>query len=126
MHDENIKKVCINNNCFKVEIADNQEKWSKGLMERENLDKDRGMLFVFDQEAVHSFWMKNTLIALDIIWINKDKEIIYIEENALPCKTENCQSYGPNQNSKYVLEINAGLAEKLKINPVDKLVIKNI
>ena len=57
-----------------------------GLMFRENMDSDRGMLFIFEKEGEYPFWMKNTLIPLDIIWINKDKEVVFISENAQPCE----------------------------------------
>ena len=115
------KKVCINDNCFEVEIADTPEKSSKGLMNRENLPEKSGMLFVYDKEAIHSFWVKNTLIPLDIIWVNENKEIIYIEKNAQPCKADPCLKYSPDQKSKYVLEINGGLSEKLNINVGQKI-----
>jgi uncharacterized membrane protein (UPF0127 family) len=123
MPNKKIKKVCINDNCFKVEIADSQREWSKGLMNRKSLPEDSGMLFIFDKEGLHSFWMKNTLIPLDIIWINGNKEIIYIEKEAQPCKAEKCQNYSSGQKSRYVLEINGGLADKLKIRAGDKLLM---
>jgi uncharacterized membrane protein (UPF0127 family) len=107
--------VCFDNDCFNVEVADTPELWSKGLMFRENLEKDQGMLFVFPKESVHSFWMKNTLISLDIIWINDDFKIVYISKNNQPCVEDPCQIINPDLKAKYVLEINAGLAEELKL-----------
>jgi uncharacterized protein len=123
MENKELKKVCINENCFKVETANTPEERSRGLMNKESLAESSGMLFVFDEEGIYSFWMKNTLIPLDIVWINKNKEIIYIEKNAQPCKTESCQNYGPAQRCKYVLEINGGLTDKLNIKAGDKLTI---
>lgn len=114
-------KVCADNYCFLVEIADNPEERSRGLMNRENLDPDKGMLFVFEGESKHSFWMKNTLIPLDIIWINKNKEVVYIEKNVQPCKNDPCPVYGPDKEAKYVLEINAGQADQATIQINDKL-----
>ena len=114
-------KVCINNKCFIVEIADTLEQRTKGLMNRQSLAQDKGMLFVFDQEANHSFWMKNTLIPLDIIWINKDKQVVDIEENIQPCKTDPCQRYNPDQKANYVLELNAGQSDQAQIKIGDKV-----
>ncbi|MBS3151151.1 DUF192 domain-containing protein [Candidatus Woesearchaeota archaeon] len=104
-------KVCISNNCFRVEIADNPVERAGGLMFRKELEENSGMLFIFDSSGEHSFWMKNTLIPLDIIWIDENKEIVYIYENAQPCN-QVCNSVTPNKEAKYVLEINSGLVEK--------------
>ena len=111
----------MNNNCFNVELAETKEQQAQGLMGRKDLAQDSGIFFVYKEEGIYSFWMKDTLIPLDIIWINKNKEIIHIEKNAQPCKTEPCLRYGPEQKSKYVLEINAGLTEKLNINIGQKI-----
>lgn len=110
-----INKVCINNNCFYVELAKTQEEITDGLMYREVLDEDRGMLFIFDEEKEHSFWMKNTLIPLDIIWINKDKEVVDIKKNVQPCVQEKCEIFKPSNKAKYVLELNAGQSDKTNI-----------
>jgi len=108
-------QVCFEESCFEVEIADTTEKQQAGLMNRENLERNQGMLFIFDIEDKHKFWMKNTLIPLDMIWIDKNNKIIFIQKNAQPCKTEQCESFGPDENAKYVLEINGGLAEEMGI-----------
>ncbi|MDP2909631.1 MAG: DUF192 domain-containing protein, partial [bacterium] len=81
----------------------------------ESLEEDAGMLFVFDKEDFYSFWMKNTLMPLDMIWINENNKIVYIQKNARPCETEKCQNYATPEKAKYVLEINAGLADKYGI-----------
>ena len=107
------KKVCIAEKCFKVEIADTLEKRAQGLMNRESIDKSKGMLFVFEKEDFYSFWMKNTLIPLDIIWIDKNKEAVHIERNVPPCKTEKCPSYKPRQKAMYVLEVNPNSGIKI-------------
>lgn len=107
--------VCIKNNCFSVEIADDPSEREIGLMERDSLDEESGMLFVFEQEGVYKFWMKNTLIPLDMIWIDGNNKIVFIKENAEPCKTDMCETFGPNGKAKCVLEINGGLAEKMKL-----------
>jgi uncharacterized protein len=107
------KKVCFGNNCFLVEVAKTQQELSRGLMFRGSLKEDAGMLFVFQEEGEYGFWMKNTLIPLDIIWINEKKEVVYISKNTLPCKEEICPSVGPGREAKYVLELNGGMAEKI-------------
>ncbi len=92
-------------------------------MYRQSLPKDAGMLFVFDKEGEYPFWMKNTLIPLDIIWLDKDKKVIYINENTQPCKTVNCESYGTDKNSKYVLELNAGIAKEIGLKVGDLITV---
>lgn len=119
-------KVCFNENCFNVELAKTKEETSKGLMNREFLDKDSGMLFIFPTESIHSFWMKNTLIPLDIIWISKDLEVLDIKENFQPCTKDSCETYSPNEKSLYVLELNAGTVNKTKLKKQDKLVFSLI
>ncbi|MBI2508329.1 DUF192 domain-containing protein [Candidatus Woesearchaeota archaeon] len=113
------QKITINDKSFNIEIADNPAERAKGLMFRKDLDKDSGMLFIFPNSEKHSFWMKNTFIPLDIIWIDENFKIVYIYENAQPCR-ESCNSITPNKDAKYVLEINAGLADKYKFEIGDK------
>lgn len=114
-------KVCFNTNCFDIEIAKTNTQRQEGLMNRESLDKNGGMLFVFDEEGMHSFWMKNTLITLDMIWINQNNEVVFIAENAEPCRTENCPHISPDRKAMYVLEINGGLAKELNVNVGDRV-----
>ncbi len=97
-----------------VEVADTPAAWAKGLMFRNSLAQDSGMLFMFPYESAQSFWMKNTLIPLDIIFISKDKQIIDIKENFQPCPSEQfiCPSYTSTAPSMYVLEVNAGFVKK--------------
>ena len=118
-------EVCFEENCFLVEIALTQEEKAKGLMFREFLNEDKGMLFVYDEEKVYNFWMKNTLIPLDIIWINSNKEVVYIKHEAQPCNGL-CESISPGKNALFVLEINAGITEKLNIIIGDKIKFYNI
>jgi len=103
-------RVCFDKQCFKVEIAETQEQLTKGLMNRQSLDPDKGMLFIFEIEHEHSFWMKDTLIPLDIIWINTNMQVVHIERNVQPCDEE-CETMVPEQKAKYVLEINPGILD---------------
>ena len=111
-------KICINNDCYAVEIADTAEKRSTGLMNREILDSGKGMWFVFPEERGHSIWMKNTLIPLDVIWVGSDYRINHIE-SLEPCTSEPCPSYVAE--GKYVLEINKGLASSYNIGDYVKI-----
>ena len=110
-----ISKVCFNENCFNVEIADTPEKYGQGLMNREHLNPNSGMLFLFDTESKYYFWMKNTLISLDIIWLDKNKKVVFIKHSAESCKADPCETFGPNEKAKYVLEINSGLAKEIEL-----------
>jgi hypothetical protein len=112
-------KICFKNNCFEVELAITDEEQMLGLMFRKSLDQNRGMLFVFREEGMHSFWMKNTFIPLDIIWINKQTEIIFISENTQPCHQDTCPSIAPDKKAKYVLEINGGISKEIGLKVGD-------
>ena len=97
---------------YHVEIAKTNEEQTKGLMHRLNLKKNGGMLFLFDNEKKASFWMKDTLIALDIIFINKNGSINKIHNNTRPKSLKRIKSKG---EVLAVLEINAGEAKKNNI-----------
>ena len=112
-------QVCFENNCFNVEVAETDSEKAQGLMFRESLDKNSGMLFTYEQPIKTSFWMKNTLIPLDIIWINNNT-VVYINENTQPCK-ETCSSITPNITADTILEINAGLIKEYNIKLGDKV-----
>ena len=105
-----------------VEIADDSDEIEKGLMFREKLNEGDGMLFVFDDESYRTFWMKNTLIALDMIFIGDKNEIVDIK-NAVPCKAEPCALYKSAKPAKYVLEVNENFAIKNNINIGDKIIL---
>lgn len=92
-----------------IEIADDEYQTQTGLMYRESMLDNQGMLFVFDEESYHSFYMKNTKIALDIIYIGADKKIVSFQKNAQPMDETSLPSDAP---AKYVLEINAGLSDR--------------
>lgn len=125
---QNKDSVCFKNSCFNVDLAVTSEEHSKGLMFRNSLELDQGMLFIFESEDMHSFWMKNTLIPLDIIWINSKMEVVHVSKDVQPCTTVQCSAINPKVPSKYVLEINAGLSDKLNmtINDTIKLNINTI
>jgi len=86
----------------------------RGLMFRTSLAPDRGMLFVHPKPGNYTYWMYQTLILLDIIWLDSNRRIVEMVENAQPCKTpaSKCEQYGGKEVSAYVLEIGGGMAKK--------------
>ena len=80
-----------------AELAVTDAQRARGLMNRERILPDQGMLFVFEEEAAHSFWMKNTLVSLDMLWLDRDRRIIHIERDVPPCTSDPCPSYGPGK-----------------------------
>jgi uncharacterized membrane protein (UPF0127 family) len=118
---ENPKKICFNKDtCVSLEIADNDSSRERGLMFRKSLPESTGMLFIFPEEGVFSFWMKNTLIGLDMVWLDKDLKVVYIKPFAPPCESYDCPSYEPKVTAKYVLEVNAGFTGLNRIRVNDK------
>lgn len=104
-----------------AELAITDAERARGLMFREKIAADQGMLFCFVEEDIHSFWMKNTLIYLDMIWLDRDRRIVHIERNVPPCKEDPCPSYAPSRPGNYVLELGAGGADLYKLKLFDRL-----
>lgn len=102
-----------------VSIADTDEERSKGLSGVDALEVNEGKLFIFDEEARYGFWMKDMLIAIDIVWIDNSGEVVHIEENVLP------ESYPTIYSSplpaRFVLEVNAFFAATFNVNVGDKV-----
>ncbi len=105
-----------------AEIANSPEKWQRGLMSREKLSEYGGMLFIFPDEQPRSFWMKNTLIPLDIIFVASNFTIVDIRASFQPCKSDPCESYR-SVPAKYVIEVNGGFIERNNIEVADKMAI---
>ena len=96
-----------------VEIAADDPTREQGLMFRDQLAADRGMIFIFPQNGVYPFWMKNTIIPLDMIWIDDQHRVNFVASEVPPCKADPCGNYGSTtQPSRYVLETAAGVAKK--------------
>lgn len=106
---------------FSVELATTGEAQALGLMFREELPDDRGMLFIFPVEAMRSFWMKNTRIPLDIFYFDRELRLVSVAENARPCRTPRCPGYPSAGPAMYVLELNAGKAAELGVQKGDRL-----
>jgi uncharacterized membrane protein (UPF0127 family) len=108
---------------FSVEIADTSQKQGLGLMFRDYMSEDHGMLFIFPNEAPRSFWMKNTRIPLDIMYFDKNLEMVSVSANTPPCRVSRCPSYPSTGPAMYVLELNAGMAAKLGVGPGARLTL---
>jgi len=108
---------------FTVEIADTLEKQSLGLMFRDEMPDDHGMIFVYDRDGPRSFWMKNTRIPLDILYFDANLALVSLSENTLPCRTQSCPAYPSERPAQYVLELNAGKAAELGLVKGDTLIL---
>jgi uncharacterized membrane protein (UPF0127 family) len=103
---------------FEIEIADNDYEVQTGLMHRKSMENERARLFIFPDNRMLSFYMKNTYISLDIIYIDNNKHIVSIQENSNPMDETPLHSQFPAQ---YVLEINAGLSKELNLKVGDSI-----
>ncbi|ACU93586.1 Uncharacterized ACR, COG1430 [Capnocytophaga ochracea] len=106
---------------IEVEFAKNDEERALGLMYRSSMDEHQGMWFIFPEEAPRSFYMRNTEIPLDIIYLDKDKKVVSIAKNARPYDETSLPSEKP---AMYVLEINGGLSDKWGIEKGDRMEVK--
>ena len=97
---------------IEAEVADTDSKRALGLMFRESLSPDRGMLFIFPRPAVHPFWMKNCRFPIDILWLGADKNIVRIIERVPPCPDDPCPVYDPRVEALYAIEVVAGFAQR--------------
>lgn len=93
-----------------VAVADTMQERSTGLMNIRHLDENKGMLFIFEEDTAVKFWMKNTFLALDMIFIDENNTIMHIEHDVPPCVEDPCPKYGPDDPYRYVVEANAGYA----------------
>ncbi len=109
---------------FTIEVADSFAERERGLMFRDSLEKDNGMLFIHDTEEPQAYWMKNTKIPLDILYFNKDRKLVSAQERVPPCSAgDRCPPYASEGAALYVLELNAGSVELLKIKAGDEMKI---
>src|SRR5690606_15193566 len=103
---------------IEIEIADTPYEWETGLMYRESMEDNQGMLFIYPNTAPRSFYMKNTYIPLDIIFMSNDTTVVSIKENAVPRDETSIPSNAP---ARFILEINGGNAEDWNIEVGDKM-----
>ncbi|OGX38475.1 MAG: hypothetical protein A3G91_04245 [Omnitrophica WOR_2 bacterium RIFCSPLOWO2_12_FULL_50_9] len=119
-----VNQVCFQGQCIAVEVVQKEEELRRGLQFRSFLESDAGMLFIFAANWKHSFWMKDTLIPLDIIWMDYARRVVHIERSVPPCPGEPCPTYTPLYDALYVLEINAGQARALGLRIGDQAEFK--
>ena len=119
-------RVQIADATYTVEIADDPDEQRQGLMFRDTMPRDHGMLFIFDQERQRSFWMKNTRIPLDIIYFDAERRLVSVAENARPCRTRRCPGYPSEGPAQYVLELNAGEADRLGLERGDPFQLRGL
>ncbi|WP_376693980.1 DUF192 domain-containing protein [Wenzhouxiangella sp. EGI_FJ10409] len=120
--------VVVEGERFSVEIADDDATRAQGLMFRDEMADDHGMLFIFPNERPRSFWMRNTRIPLDIIYLDRDLEVVSISAETPPCRSRSgrCPSYPSEGPAQYVLEINGGRAAELGLAPGDRIEVGNV
>lgn len=111
---------------FSVELATTPEAQAHGLMDRTSMSATHGMLFVFPDSVPRTFWMKDTLIPLDILFYDADRRLITIQADAQPCKADPCSVYASSGPARYVLELNAGTAARLGLRKGDVMTFRNV
>ena len=113
--------VELNGRRFQVEVAGDPATRTRGLMFRDALGEDRGMLFVFERDEPLAFWMKNTRIPLDILYFDAQRRLVSVAAGVPPCTTPQCPSYPSAGPARYTLELNAGTARALGVKRGDEL-----
>ena len=116
--------VFVGSISFSVTVADSLEERRQGLSGTDPLPEFVGKLFIFDTDAAHGMWMKDMNYALDILWFDRERNLIHIEENVTPeTYTRNRTIFKPNRPARYVLEISAGTVNALNITTADMLTL---
>lgn len=116
---QTLTNVEIGGETIQVETADTPQARERGLSGRSALLENQGMLFVFSEDGIHSFWMKDMNFPIDILWISASREIVYIKENASP--DDYPATYAPDKEARYVLEVAAGFVEKYGVRIGDRI-----
>ena len=116
---DNIKYVKLAGQNIKVDLVLTPIERERGLSGRLGLDDNEGMLFIFSRSDKYNFWMKDMNFPLDIIWISGDMKVIYIKKNARPELYP--ETYGPEENAKYVLEVVSGFSDRNNLRVGDEI-----
>lgn len=116
---DDIQYVKIAGQKIKVDLALTSIEQGKGLSGKKELKKDTGMLFVFDHSDNYTFWMKDMNFPIDIIWFDENLNVVFVKKNATPESYP--ESFSPNQNSKYVLEVYSGFSENNNLKVGEKV-----
>jgi uncharacterized membrane protein (UPF0127 family) len=119
--------VTLRGHTYRVEIADDNSERARGLMYRDGMDADAGMLFLFERQEPQAFWMKNTRIPLDILYFDRDWILVGWSLDTPPCSLgDRCPSYPSQAPAKYVLELNAGTASRIGAAFGDRLTVRGV
>ena len=109
-----------------LELARTEVERSRGLMFRSRLAEDRGMLFVFPKIGRPAFWMKNTYLALDILFLSSEGIVVDLFEGLSPCPMDPCPRYTPRSPAKYVLEVSGGFVDQYAVRKGDRIRLENV
>ncbi len=109
-----------------LELVETEQEKAQGLMFRNRLEDDHGMLFIYHKDVKPSFWMKNTFLSLDILFLAKDGTLVDIFEQVPPCPMKPCPTYTPSVLCRYVLEVKGGYAAQYHIRKGDRVELCNI
>lgn len=118
--------VTLGGHHFSVEIAATPAEQAHGLMDRTSMPSDHGMLFVFPQAQPLTFWMKDTLIPLDMLFFDEAHRLVTIRADVPPCRADPCPTYASTAPARYVLELNAGTAAKLDLRKGDVITFSDV
>lgn len=114
-------QVTLHHRSFSVELSTDDKARERGLMMRTSLAPDHGMLFVFPHAGPQGFWMKNTLIPLDIAYFDEQRRLVSVQQKVPPCKADPCPLYPSAGPARYVLELAAGTAASMGLQIGDEL-----
>ncbi len=116
-----VKIFFPNGSSVTAELAKTPEQRRLGLMFREGINADQGMLLVFEEEDLFAIWMKNMKFPLDLLWLDQEKRIVHIECDVPPCRADPCATYSPQIPGLFVLELQAGSVKQNKLKLYDRL-----
>jgi len=120
--------AAFNSHIFCLELATKKSDQAKGLGGRNNITETEGMLFSYPTEDYYSFWMKDMLVPIDMLWLDSNGVVVNLETNVQPPKAGTADSelqvYRPNQKARYVLEIKAGMANKIGLSLGEKIELR--
>ncbi|HWJ54716.1 MAG TPA: DUF192 domain-containing protein [Vicinamibacterales bacterium] len=109
-----------------LEVARTEPERSRGLMFRTSMAEQAGMIFLFERPGVYPFWMKNTLIPLDMFWTDTTGKVVWIAESVPPCQADPCPEYPPKAVASYVIETNAGFAKRHAVKVGDVVTLRKL
>ncbi len=118
--------VTLDGHRFQVEVATTPAEQARGLMNRASMPPDHGMLFVFPGARPRTFWMKNTLIPLDMLFFDANRRLVAIQRDAQPCTADPCRLYPSDVPARYVLELNAGTAARIGARTGDVITFSGV